>query len=247
MAFKRLVRKPKTDVDVDTLREMFPQRKTTITKDLAHYVDSANNDEDFNGDEFLDTLVSYRDVMLKGTYSIKEYVTAVKFCAYLIAEDDNLVEAYKRARGDDDFVKTRVGAASGSKEYNALTSAASRYRQSKLVKELLTVSQMPLYLMFQGERYKAVEVLADEMQSAAYSKDRINAADKLLTHVKPPENMQIELEVGPNQESKDLSTSLSEKLATTIALQKQMLEAGVPLEEAQKLGIQETVIEAEIE
>lgn len=247
MGFKNLVRKSKTEVNVATLQEMFPQRKMTITKELAAYVDGANNDDDFNGDEFLDTLVSYRDVMLKGTYSIREYVTAVKFCAYLIAEDDNLIEAYKRARGDDEFVKSRVGAKAGSKEYNALTSAASRYRQSKLVKELLTVSQMPLYLMFQGERYRAVEVLATEMATATYSKDRINAADKLLTHVKPPENMQIELEVGPNQESKDLSVSISEKLAHTIALQRRLLDAGVPLEEAQKLGMQQNVIEAEVE
>lgn len=227
---------------------MFPQRKGTVTEELAEYINNTNNSEDFNGDEFLDTLVSYRDVMLNGSYSIKEYVTAVKFCAYLIAEDDNTIEAYKRARAEDDFVKERVGAKSGSKEYNALTSAASRYRQSKLVKELLTVSQMPLYLMFQGERYRAVEVLANEMHEAAYSKDRIAAADKLLSHVKPPENLQVELEVGPNKEAVDLSTQLSKQLAESVSVQKQLLESGMDLKEATKLGIKlNDIIDAEIE
>lgn len=245
--FKGLVKKDKTEISVDRLKQMFPQRKNTITEELANYIDQANNSEDFSGDEFLDTLVSYRDVMLNGSYSIKEYVTAVKFCAYLIAENDNTVEAYKRARAEDDFVKERVGSKAGSKEYNALTSAASRYRQSRLVRELLTVSQMPLYLMFQGERYRAVEVLANEMSEAAYSKDRIAAADKLLSHVRPPENLQVELEVGPSKEAVDLGTQLSKQLAESVALQRKMLDAGVDLKEATKLGIKlNDTIDAEV-
>lgn len=247
MSFKGVVKKTKTPITEESLQKMFPQRKGTVTPELAKYVDDTNSSEDFNGDEFLETLVSYRDVMLKGAFSIKEYVTAVKFCSYLIAEGDNTIEAYKRARADDQFVKERIGDKSGSAGYNALTSAASRYRQSKLVRELLTVSQMPLYLMFQGERYRAVEVLSNEMQSAAYSKDRISAADKLLTHVKPPENFQVELEVGPNQDAKDMHTRISEQLAASVALQKSMLAAGVPLDEAQRLGLREDVIDAEIE
>ena len=185
--------------------------------------------------------------MLNGAYSIKEFVTAVKFCAYLIAEDDNTIEAYKRARAEDDFVKERIGAKSGSADYNALSSAASRYRQSKLVKELLTVSQMPLYLMFQGERYRAVEVLAKEMHEAAFSKDRIAAADKLLTHVKPPENLQIELGIGPNKEAVDLATQLSKQLADSVSIQKRLLEAGVSIKEATKLGIKlNDIIDVEV-
>ena len=241
MGLHNIVKQDKTEITVDMLVEMFPQRKGTVTKELADMVDNANRSEDFNGDEFLDSVISYRDVMLKGAYSLKDYITAIKFCAYLIAEGDNTVEAYKRARAEDEFVKSRIGAKAGTPEYNALTSASSRYRQSKLVKEILTVSQMPLYLMFQGERYRAVEVLATEMKSAAYSKDRINAADKLLTHVKPPENLQVELEVGPSTEAKSMQEQLSEQLAHTVAMQKKMLEAGVDIANVQRLGIRETV------
>jgi len=246
--FKGLVKKNKTPITVEALKSMFPQRKNNITYELAEYINEAHFSDDFNGDELIETLVSYRDVMIKGSYSMKEYVTAVKFCAYLIAENDNTIEAYKRARAEDDFVKERVGAKSGTPEYNTLASAASRYRQSKLVREILTVSQMPLYLMFQGERYRAVEVLANEMQTAMYSKDRIAAADKLLSHVKPPENLQVELEVGPSKEAVDLSTQLSKQLAESVAMQKAMLESGMKLKDATKLNIRlNDVIDVEVD
>lgn len=242
-----IVKRDKTDITVDKLKQIFPARKSAITEELAEYVDAANKEEDFSGDEFLNTLVTYSDVLENGVYSIKEYVRAVKFCAYLVSENDNTIEAYKKARADDDFVKTRVNDPAGSKGYNALSSAATRYRQSKLVRDLLTVSQMPLYLMFQGERYRAVATLAEEMKSAAYSKDRIAAADKLLTHVKPPENMEVELKVGPNKEAKDLGMQLTEQLAASVQLQRKMLEMGVDLKDATKLGIQlNDVEEAEI-
>ena len=75
------------------------------------------------------------------------------------------------------------------------------------------------------------------MHTAPFSKDRISAADKLLTHVKPPENLQVELQVGHSKEAKDLGTQLSEQLAKSISLQKSMLEAGIDIREATKLGI----------
>ena len=102
--------------------------------------------------------------------------------------------------------------------------------------------------MFQGERYRAVEVLANEMRTAAYSKDRIAAADKLLTHVKPPDNLQVELAIGPNKEAIDLSAQLSKQLAESVALQRSLLERGVDLKEATKLGIKlNDVVDVEIE
>ena len=246
--FKGLVKKNKTPITVEALKSMFPQRKGAITYELAELVNEANSSEDFSGDEFIDTLISYKDVMIDGSYGLKEYITAVKFCAYLVAEDDNNVEAYKRARADEDFVKERLSAKAGTPEYNVLSSAASRYRQSKIVRSILTASQMPLYLMFQGERYRAVEVLANEMRTAAYSKDRIAAADKLLTHVKPPDNLQVELAIGPNKEAIDLSAQLSKQLAESVALQRSLLERGVDLKEATKLGIKlNDVVDVEIE
>ena len=107
---------------------------------------------------------------------------------------------------------------------------------------------MPLYLMFQAERYKAVTVLAREMQTAALSKDRIAAAKELLAAVKPPENVQIELGIGPNREARDLQLELNAQLAKLAANQKALLEAGVDLRDVQRTGIRlNDVQDAEVE
>ena len=108
---------------------------------------------------------------------------------------------------------------------------------------------MPLHLMFQGARYRAVAVLAREMTDAEYSKDRIAAADKLLTHVKPPENQKIELDIGITSEAKSMHEMLNMQLSALALNQKRMLDAGYDLIDVQKLGISlaEPVEEAVIE
>lgn len=219
-----IVSKPKTDMTVEDLKKRFPAKKNTINEDTVALINEASNDPSFNGDEFVNTLMDYQNVMSTCSGSMKEYINAVKFCAYLEAEEFNITEAYKRARANDQFVIDRLDAEVGSGPYRELTSAASRYNRSPMVRQILTQSDMPLYLMFQGARYKAVSILANEMVSATYSKDRINAADKLLSHVKPPENVQIELDIGVKENS--AVQQLNDQLAELAVRQKTHLEAG---------------------
>lgn len=219
-----IVSKPKTEVTVEDLKRQFPSKKRTITEETAQIINDANGDPTFNGDEFMSTLIDYQNVMASCSGSMREYINAVKFCAYLEAESYNITEAYRRARSADDFVKARIGVATDSAEYKELTSAASRYHKTPMVRQILTQSDMPLYLMFQGARYQAVSVLADQMMNARFDKDRINAADKLLLHVKPPENVQIELDIGVKENS--AVQQLNDQLAQLASSQKVHLEAG---------------------
>jgi len=242
-----IIQKPKDEITADKLKELFPGKKGTITDETAKMINDATSDPMFNGNEFVEQMLSYRNVMEQGSHSMKDYIMALKFCAYLEAEKDNVTEAYKRARANDPWVMERTNAESGTPLYNELTGAASRYRKRPLVKKILTQADMPLYLMFQGARYDAVAQLAKEMTTAAYSKDRISAADKLLTHVKPPDDVKIELEVGMNAEAKSATQMLNEQLMKVAMGQKAQLEAGMSIADVQKLKIStEKVEDAEI-
>ena len=223
-------------VTLEELKQKFPSKKNTITEETVDAVNEVMAHQDFDGRTFLEHLVDYQHCMIDGRVGFGEFLNAMKFCAYL-ESTSNLVEAYKKARSQDAFVQERMNAPTDSVAYSELSSAASRYRRSKLVRQILTQSDMPLYLMFQGERYKAVAVLAREMQTAAYSRDRISAAKELLAAVKPPENVQIELGIGPNREAKDLHMELNAQLALLAANQQAMLKAGVPLVDVQKTNI----------
>lgn len=232
-----IVTKDKTEYTVEMLKDRFPQKAGTITQELADMINAANNDASFNGDEFVEHMLTYKNVMLDGSGSMKDYVNSLKFCAYLEVYDDNVTEAYRRARANDAFVIARENVATDSAEYRELTSAAARFRKSVMVRKILAQSDMPLHLMFQGGRMQMASVLLNEAMSAPYSKDRISAADKFLTHVKPPENTKIELEVGLNEEAKNIQQDLMRQIALAVESQKEQITRGVDIKQAQKLGI----------
>lgn len=240
-----LVKQDKSVLTKEELQKKFPTKKNSITDEVVDLINEANNNPEFNGNEFIDTMIDFQGVMIDCSASIPEYVNAIKFCAYLETTGGNATDAYVRARAKDEFVLARMNSTSNSKGYKELSSAASRYRRTPLVKQILTQSEMPLYLMFQKERYKAVAILAAEMEEAQYSKDRITAADKLLTHVKPPENIQVELGIGPTKEAVDLQTELNTQLARLAANQKALLDAGLSIKEVQKTGVNLEIIDAE--
>jgi len=230
----------------EELQEKFPAKRNTITDEVVEYINSTISDPDFDSSTFMSHLIDYQTIMMETSASMRDYINAMKFCAYL-ESNHSITEAYKKARINDEFVQKRLNAKSNTPEYNELTNAASRYRKSKLVRQILAQSDMPLYLMFQAERYKAVAVLAQEMFSAPYSKDRINAADKLLTHVKPPENQKVELEVGLNQNAQDMQTKLFEQLSKISEGQHARLVNGEDIKDVQRVGITTEFVEAEPE
>jgi hypothetical protein len=235
MAGLGIVKRQKTQITTDELIRRFPAKKATITDEVVDMINAANNDPEFNGDEFIENMMTYQNIMYNNSGSMVEYINALKFCAYLESDVNNYTEAYKRARANDEFVIARANANTGSTEYKELTAAASRYRKTPMVRDILTQAEMPLYLMFQGARYSAVAKLVDEMDSAAFSKDRINAAKAILEHVKPPENMKIELDVGVKQDS--IIDRYENMINDLVAHQQEAIANGGDLHEVTNISI----------
>lgn len=222
-------------ITIEELQSALPTRKNAITPEIVDIINKSQNEPEFQGESLLKTAATYEGV-LKGTkHSIKDYLNAIRFCAYLVSQDDNYTEAYKKTFIERDFVKERLNEPTDSSRYAELTSAASRYRRSKLVVDILTISQVPLHMMFNGYQYQAIGVLHSEMHNAKLSKDRITAAKELLAATKAPDNVKIELDVGVGTTS--LQEDLNKQLALLAAKQKEMLEAGINIKDAQKLNI----------
>lgn len=233
-------------ITLEDVQNALPSKKKYITEEAIEIVNRSLNEPEFQGEELLKTAATYENVLKRNKASITEYLNAIRFCAYLTTEDENYTEAYKKVFSDRDFVKARMNEPTESGKYKELTSAASRYRKSKLVVEILTLSQVPLDMMFLGDRYKAVGVLAQEMYTAKHSKDRISAAKELLAATKN-ENQKIELEIGPSSTAVSMQQSLEDQLAILAANQKKMLEAGFDLREVQKTGVSLNTLEGEFE
>ena len=211
---------------LDDVKRALPSRKNAITQEIVDIFNDSMNEPEFQGEELISSAVTYERV-LQGCagVGIKEYLNALKFCAYLTTVDDNYTEAYKRTFYFRDFVKERISADTSSVQYRELTAAASRYRKSKLIVDILTVSQMPLDLMFTGARYKAIAVLADRMEFSKLDRDKINAAKELLLATKGSENMKIALDIGVQESS--ATQNLMDQLSAIAVRQKRLIESGV--------------------
>ena len=232
----RLITK-KEPITLEQLQKTFPKKKNSIGEKTVELINATLTDPEFNGTDLIQTLHTFENVMYNNSAAMEEYVNAVRFCAYLETNGDNITDAFKKTFYYRDFVKNGIDKPSNSPEYSSITAAASRYRKNKLVVDILAMADVPLYLLFQGHRYKAVEVLASEMMTAPLSKDRIAAAEKLLTHVKPPENSKLELNIGLNSNAMDMASSLNEQLIQLATQQKALLEQGHNIKDIQKLGI----------
>jgi len=224
----------------EELQKRLPSRKSTITDEIVEIFNRAQDEPEFQGETLLQTATTYEKVMQQNRVGIKDYLNALRFCAYLISLNDNVTEAYKKVFADRDFVKNRLDVSTSSTEYTELTSAASRYRRSKIVVDILTVSQVPLHLMFTGWQYEAVGVLHETMHTARLDRDKIAAAKELLAAVKGPENMKIELDVGVRESS--AVQQLNEQLAQFAKSSLTHLEAGST--DLGKLGSMKTNDEA---
>lgn len=238
------IKKVDDEVTVDMLKMYFPTKSATITQELADTINEAQNAPDMAIEGFMENLVEFRSVMEKCQASMKEYIRAVKFCAFLEFTDYNITEAYKLSRINDKFVKDRWDAPTDSPKYRELTSAASRYyNKTNLVKQILLQADMPWHILFQGAKYTAMSVLMKEVTEAAYSRDRIAAAKEILAAVKRPENPKVELEIGFNDTVKSFQEQFDEKMGKMAEMQLKRLQSGETIKDVQKLDI----LEAEYE
>jgi hypothetical protein len=206
------------------VKSAMPLRKGAITQEAVDIINASQNDPEFQGESLVQTAGIYESVLKGARASVPEYLNAIRFCAYMSTNDSNYTEAYKKVFANRDFVQQRMNLPTNDPRYGELTSAASRYRRTKLVTDILTASQVPLDLIFTGHRYKAIGVLAEVMESGKYDRDRINAAKELLAATKGPDNMKIELDVGVSESS--AVQQLNDQLAEIAGRSLKHLEAG---------------------
>ena len=210
---------PSKTVTKADLQNAIPDRKNAITDELVDLINQIQTEPEFQGETMVQTMITYQNALKGARVSMRAYVNAIRFCAYLVSMDDNYTEAYKRTFYDTDFVKVRANVSTSDPRYAELTSAASRYRRSKLVVDILTLSQVPLDMLFAGYRYKAMAVLAETMVTAKLDRDRIQAARSVLEMTKS-DVIKVDLDVGVKESSAvaSLKTQLAEMAAQQVAL-----------------------------
>ena len=233
-------------VTIEQVKEVMTTKSGYITQEAVDIINSSVNDPEFQEETLIKSAALYENV-LKGTRaSIPEYLNAIRFCAYMSTNDSNFTEAYKKVFMEREFVKVRANLETDDPKYTELTSAASRYRRTKLVVDILTVSQVPLDMIFSGYRYKAIGVLAEIMMEGRYDRDRIGAAKELLLATKN-EDSKIAIEIGAGAGMVSMQEQLDKQLDKLAKNQQMLLDAGHNIVDVQKTGVSLEIIEGDFD
>ena len=230
-------------VKLEVLQEQLGKKKShLISEDTVDELNKLVDDPDY-GEEFLDSYVSYFNVMEKSSqWTTPKYMNAMKFFT-LLEMGSSAVDAYvkvfpgrlesRQARGEG---KDNMGG------------EASRFNASALVNEIRKIATIPVQLIHRNLLHesilKSAELMNDPEVSPAVQQ---KAAETLIRELKPAEDTTVNLKVGATDETLAIQKQMVEQVQNVAINQRKLLESGMNLEEIQKLSLKREYVEVEDE
>ena len=226
----------KKPISMQDMIDVFPKHRKHITDELIESLDVIQRDPLLAGD-FLDNLKTYRELLTDSSeMGVKNFIDQVRFVTHKLG-GYSILESYILSNPDDDFVQARKMDEAGTPGYKELMAAATRIASKASCKAMLAKAQLPLYVIHSQSMHEAVTVLADQMVNAPRAQDKISAANFLLTHVKPPDEVIIHDNTTKSEVERNLVATINMQLGEMIAQQKKEIALGRPFEESQSMYI----------
>ena len=220
---------------IDQFKAALPDKvKKSINQELIDQINATLSEPEMY-ETYRENLMSYTKVMQEGKFKISEYINAVKYVSHKLMGCTNL-DAYSKTFPDKIARFTAQQVASKD-----IASYVTAYNKSKLVNLIYEQTLIPSYVLNQDLYQKALNVQADLMVNAKSEKVKSDAANSLLTHLKPPEVKKVELDIGIKEDS-----SIAALRATTLELARQQrlaMEAGAM--NAQEVAHSQLIIDTE--
>lgn len=201
------------------LQDALPDKfKKTVNQELVDQINTTLADVDMY-ETYRDNLLSYSTVLQEGRWTIPQYVCAVKYVSHKLMGDSNL-DSFIKTFPDkyQDWLIRKVS-------QKDISSYVSSYNKSKLVNTIYEQTLIPSWVLNQDMYQKALNTQADLMLNAKSEMVRTNAANSLLTHLKPPQTQKIELDIGMKEGS--AIDALRQSTMEYVAAQKRAIESGV--------------------
>lgn len=208
-----------TLLTTEQFKQVVPnQFKACVSQELIDQINKTLADPDMY-ETYRDNLLGYAHVMREGKFKMEDYINAIKYCSHKIMGASN-IDAYVKT-----FPDKYQAMLSAGKNAKDISSFVTSYNKNKLVNLILEQSMIPSWVLNQDMYQKALNVQCELMMTANSEKVRSDAANSILTHLKPPEVTKVELDIGLKKDSamEDLKSTLAE-LAMK---QQQFIGAGV--------------------
>ena len=147
-------------------------------------------------EQYKENLLSYASVLQQGKFKISSYINAVRYVGFKVMGCTNK-EAYRKT-----FPDKYAGFINDGVSDKDIASYTTAYNKSKLVNLIFEQTLIPVHIINAPLFQKAINVQAEIMLNEDASfKVRSDAANSLMTHLKPPETKKFELDVGIRQDS----------------------------------------------
>lgn len=204
-------------------KEMFDralpkQSRIKVTDDLIDEINSVMNDPQLR-ENFRDNILSHAKIMADGKYKIESYLNAVRYVSHKSLGSTN-IEAY--AKTFPSRYQRLVDEGANNKVISAYSTA---YNKTDLVVKITSQALVPIHILNADILQQAINKQASIMNNCDASyKVQSDAANSLMTHLRPPEASKVELDISIKQDK-----SLDELRETTLALARQqraMIESG---------------------
>lgn len=219
----------------DMFKKALPaQVKKSVNQKLIDSINTTLSDPEMR-EAYRENLLSYTNVLQDGKFKIESYCNAVRYVSFKLRGKSN-IDAYTCTFPDKiiDFNQRGV-------EPKDIASYVTAYNKSKLVNLIMEQTLVPMHVLNIDLYQRALNTQADLMTNANSEKVRSDAANSILTHLKPPETKKIELDIGVKQDK-----TIDELRATMVDLaaqQRKMLEGGIT--DAKEVAHSKLLIEGE--
>jgi len=208
-----------TLLTAEQFKQVVPnQFKACVSQELIDQINQTLADPDMY-ETYRDNLLGYAHVMKEGKFKMEDYINAIKYCSHKIMGASN-IDAYVKT-----FPDKYQAMLSAGKNAKDISSFVTSYNKNKLVNLILEQSMIPSWVLNQDMYQKALNHQLFLMLNAKNEKVQSDAANSLLTHLKPPEVTKVELDIGLKKDS--AMDDLKQNLAELALMQKQFISAGV--------------------
>lgn len=207
-----------SNLTIEQFHRVLPKQvKTSVNQQLIDQINTTLTDPILR-ENYRDNLLSYTSVMQDGKFKIQSYLDAVRYVSFKLLGDSN-IEAYTKTFPDryQNFMVNGTSA-------KDIASYVTSYNKNKLVNLIFEQTLIPFHVLNADNYQKALNVQVELMVNANSEKVRSDAANSVLTHLKPPETKKIELDISV-KEDKSLS-DLKSATMELVAAQRLALQAG---------------------
>lgn len=213
--------KSKDGLSVEEFKQALPRQfRGNVSKEIVSKINSLLAGDDVLKQNYRDNLLSYGQVLRDGKFKLESYLNAVRYVSYKMMGLSNQ-DAY--AKTFPDRMATMISQGTGA---DVIATYVHAFNKTKLVNMIFEQTLIPAYVLNADVFQKAINMQAVIMSDPKVAaKVRSDAANSLMTHLKPPETSKIQLDIGPRADG--TIQDLKEVIAQLAANQKRLIESGV--------------------